>query len=132
MASLLLDCLLRDFLATFPHDTPLAFLLSFRDLAMDDIPAHCCVVLTEAPFLELPLVLALAMAVSAACFDRKPRLDIVLHYKLVGILHVVHGAPERFISGDVQGTECVLVRFPTCSHLCTVLRIRRWLTLRRG
>jgi hypothetical protein len=57
---------LRNFLATFAHQTRLALLLPLCDFAVDRSPAHCCAVLAEAPFLEPPLVLAFAVAMSAA------------------------------------------------------------------
>jgi hypothetical protein len=64
--SLLDEYLLRKFLASFANHTRLASLLPLCDLAVDDLPAQCCTILAEAPFLELPLVLAFTVAMSAA------------------------------------------------------------------
>jgi hypothetical protein len=52
----------RNFLATFADHAHLASLLTLCDFAVDSSPAYCCTVLAEAPFLELPLVLAFAVA----------------------------------------------------------------------
>jgi hypothetical protein len=68
--SLLVECLLQNFLATSTHCTSLALLLPYRELTEDSVPAPCCAVLAETPFLELSLVLAFAVVVivvSATC-----------------------------------------------------------------
>ena len=46
----------------------LALSLTFLDLAVDGFPMLGCAVLAEAPFLELTLVLALAVATLATCY----------------------------------------------------------------
>jgi hypothetical protein len=56
----------KKFLATFANHAHLASLLPLFDFAVDSLPAHCCTILAEAPFLELSFVLAFAVARLAA------------------------------------------------------------------
>jgi hypothetical protein len=63
MTLLFVEFLLRNLLSVSPDHTPFALLLPPCDLAANDVPALSFAVLAEAPFLELPLVLALAVAV---------------------------------------------------------------------
>jgi len=59
---LLVESLLGNLLAIFPDHSPLALRLSPRNLAADDSPALSFAVFAKAPFLELSLVLTLAVA----------------------------------------------------------------------
>lgn len=85
-------------------------LLPLRNLAVNNVPAHCCAILTKTPFLELPLILAFTVAMLAAC-SLLSLPDVVLHHKPVD-----HDASQRLISGDVQRTERFLVDVPIRSH----------------
>jgi hypothetical protein len=60
---LLVESLLRNFLSIFPDNSPFALPLSPCNLAADVGPALSFAVFVKAPFLELSLVLTLAVVV---------------------------------------------------------------------
>lgn len=61
----LVEFLLGNSLSIFPNHSLFALHLPKSDLTADDIPALRFTVFAEAPFLELPLVLPFAVAMSA-------------------------------------------------------------------
>ena len=65
MTPFLVEFFLRNLHSIFPDHILLALHLPKSDLTADDIPSLSFTVFAEAPSLELPLVLALAVAMSA-------------------------------------------------------------------
>jgi hypothetical protein len=61
----LVEFLLRNLHSIFPDHSLFALRLPKSDLTADNIPALSFTVFAKAPSLELPLVLALAVAMSA-------------------------------------------------------------------
>lgn len=65
VASLLDESLPRNFLSISPDNALLPLLFALRELEVDNAPGCSFAVFAESPLLELPLVLAFAVAVLA-------------------------------------------------------------------